>query len=71
MDWASRRVLARRLSNTMDTEFCLEALTEAGQRLGGAEAFNTASSCQRPRSSKRELSRYGSHCRSVAIADIG
>ena len=26
MDWASRRVLAWRLSNTLDTEFCLEAL---------------------------------------------
>ena len=29
MDWASRRVLAWRLSNTMDTEFCLAALAEA------------------------------------------
>ena len=41
MDWASRRVLAWRLSNTMDTEFCLEALTEALERFGGAEIFNT------------------------------
>lgn len=29
MDWASRRVLAWRLSNTMDVEFCIEALEEA------------------------------------------
>ena len=29
MDWATRYVLARRLSNTMDTRFCLEALHEA------------------------------------------
>ncbi|OFW56792.1 MAG: hypothetical protein A2W01_12605 [Candidatus Solincola sediminis] len=29
MDWASRRVLAFRLSNTLDTSFCLEALEEA------------------------------------------
>ena len=29
MDWASRRVLAWRLSNTMDTSFCLAALAEA------------------------------------------
>jgi len=44
MDWASRRVLARRLSNTMDTEFCLEALTDALERFGGAEMiFNTDS----------------------------
>ena len=41
MDWASRRVLAWRLSNTMDTQFCLDALTEALERYGGAEIFNT------------------------------
>ena len=41
MDWATRRVLAWRLSNTMDTEFCLEALTEALQRYGTPEIFNT------------------------------
>ena len=39
MDWASRRVLAWRLSNTMDTEFCLAALAEA--RYGIPEIFNT------------------------------
>ena len=41
MDWASRRVLAWRLSNTMDTKFCLEALTDALVHFGGAEIFNT------------------------------
>ena len=41
MDWASRRVLAWRLSNTMDTKFCLEALTDALEHFGGAEIFNT------------------------------
>ena len=41
MDWASRRVLAWRLSNTMDTEFCLEALTDALEHFGGADIFNT------------------------------
>ena len=41
MDWASRRVLAWRLSNTMDTRFCLEALTDALVHFGGAEIFNT------------------------------
>ena len=35
MDWASRRVLAWRLSNTMDTEFCLEALTADEELLCG------------------------------------
>ena len=34
IDWASRAVLAWRLSNTMDTAFCIEALDEALQRYG-------------------------------------
>ena len=41
MDWASRRVLAWRLSNTMDTSFCKEALEEALLRFGTPEIFNT------------------------------
>jgi len=41
MDWASRAVLAWRLSNTMDTSFCLEALEEALARFGKPEIFNT------------------------------
>ena len=41
MDWATRRVLAWRLSNTMDTEFCLEALTEALESYDTPEIFNT------------------------------
>lgn len=41
MDWASRAVLAWRLSNTMDTSFCLEALEEAMARFGKPEIFNT------------------------------
>ena len=43
MDWASRAVLAWRLSNTMDTSFCLEALEEASARFGKPEIFNTDS----------------------------
>jgi putative transposase len=34
MDWHSRKVLSWRLSNTMDTRFCLEALDEAIERYG-------------------------------------
>ncbi len=34
MDWHSRRVLSWRLSNTLDTRFCLEALEEAIERTG-------------------------------------
>lgn len=41
MDWASRKVLARRLSNTLDTSFCLEALEEALLRFGKPDIFNT------------------------------
>ena len=41
MDWASRRVLAWRLSNTMDTSFCLEALADALERYGIPDIFNT------------------------------
>jgi putative transposase len=41
MDWASRKVLAWRLSNTMDTEFCIEALEEALEAYGTPEIFNT------------------------------
>jgi putative transposase len=41
MDWASRRVLAWRLSNTMDVSFCLEALEEALAAFGPPEIFNT------------------------------
>ena len=32
IDWASRAVLAWRLSNTMDTRFCIDALDEARER---------------------------------------
>jgi putative transposase len=41
LDVHSRRVLAWRLSNTMDTRFCLEALEEALTRYGPPEVFNT------------------------------
>ena len=41
MDWASRRVLSWRLSNTMDTSFCLEALEEAIEQFGCPEIFNS------------------------------
>jgi len=41
MDWASRKVLAWRLSNTMDAEFCVAALEEAIVRFGKPDIFNT------------------------------
>jgi putative transposase len=41
IDWASRAVLAWRISNTMDTSFCLAALDDALARFGRPEIFNT------------------------------
>ena len=41
MDWFSRRVLAWRLSISMETAFCVEALREAMDRHGPPEMFNT------------------------------
>jgi len=41
MDWSSRKVLAWRLSNTMDARFCVDALDEALDRHGPPEIFNT------------------------------
>ena len=41
VDWYSRRILAWRLSNTLTTDFCLEALQEAITRYGRPEIFNT------------------------------
>lgn len=41
MDWASRRVLSWRISNTLDASFCIDALEEALERYGAPEIFNT------------------------------
>jgi putative transposase len=41
VDWYSRRILAWRLSNTLTTDFCIEALEEAITRYGTPEIFNT------------------------------
>ena len=41
IDWASRAVLAWRLSNTIDSGFCLAALEEALLRHGKPKIFNT------------------------------
>jgi putative transposase len=41
VDWVSRRVLAHRLSITMQPDFCIEAVEEALTRYGAPEIFNT------------------------------
>jgi putative transposase len=46
IDWASRAVLVWRLSNTMDTSFCLAALDEALVRYGKPKIFNTDQGAQ-------------------------
>lgn len=40
MDWAARKVLAWRLSNTLDASFCVEALNEAIAKYGKPEIMN-------------------------------
>jgi putative transposase len=46
LDLASRKVLAWRLSNTLATDFCVEALQEALNRFGSPEIFNTDQGAQ-------------------------
>lgn len=41
MDWLSRLVLSFRLSNSLETHFCLEAFEEAIERYGRPQIFNT------------------------------
>lgn len=41
MDWYSRKVLSWRISNTMDTDFCVSALEEALAKYGKPDIFNT------------------------------
>jgi putative transposase len=46
MDWHSRKVLSWRVSNSMDADFCVEALEEAIDKYGCPEIFNTDQGCQ-------------------------
>lgn len=46
MDWCSRRVLAWRISNTMDSHFCIDAAQEAIKKFGAPEIFNTDQGAQ-------------------------
>ena len=55
MDWASRHVLSWRLSNTMDSAFCVEAL-DAALRFGAPEIFNTDQGARRLRAVGRSPS---------------
>lgn len=55
MDWYSRRVLSWRISNTLDSSFCVEAAEEAIQAFGCPEIFNTDQGCQFTSTSFTEL----------------
>lgn len=46
LDWISRKVLAWRVSNTLTTDFCIEAVQEAMAKYGKPEIFNTDQGCQ-------------------------
>jgi len=41
MDWATRKILSWRLSNTLHADFCVEALQEAIEKYGKPEIMNT------------------------------
>jgi putative transposase len=43
MDWFTRRILAWRLSNTMEASFCIDAVEEALAKHGCPQIFNTDS----------------------------
>ena len=46
IDWYSRKVLSWRLSNTLDSGFCVDCLEQALQTYGSPEIFNTDQGCQ-------------------------
>lgn len=46
MDWHSRKILSWRISNTLDSAFCINALEEAISRFGPPEIFNTDQGAQ-------------------------
>jgi len=46
IDWYSRKVLSWRVSTTLETTFCKEALKEALDKYGAPEIFNTDQGCQ-------------------------
>jgi len=46
IDWYSRKVLAWRVSNTLDSGFCVDCLEQALQTYGAPEIFNTDQGCQ-------------------------
>ena len=46
IDWYSRKVLSWRVSNSMESDFCVDALEEALSRYGCPDIFNTDQGAQ-------------------------
>ncbi|GAU08059.1 integrase [Desulfoplanes formicivorans] len=46
MDWQSRKILSWKISNSLETDFCVQALKEAISVYGPPEIFNTDQGCQ-------------------------
>ena len=46
IDWYSRKVLSWQLSNTLNADFCVDALQQALATYGRPEIFNTDQGCQ-------------------------
>lgn len=46
IDWYSRKVLAWRLSNTLDSQFCIDCLEQSLRAFGTPDIFNTDQGCQ-------------------------
>ncbi len=46
IDWYSRKALSWRVSNTLDSSFCVECLNEALLKYGCPDIFNTDQGCQ-------------------------
>jgi putative transposase len=69
IDWYSRKVLAWRLSNTLDSGFCVDCLGQALQTYGIPEIFNTDQGCQF--TSEAFTSVLKAHCISISIDGRG
>lgn len=69
MDWYSRSVLSWRLSNTMDVDFCCEALDEALAKYGVPDIFNSDQGAQF--TSEAWISRLKAHQVSISMDGRG
>jgi putative transposase len=71
MDWSTRKVLSWRLSNTMDGEFCIEALEDALARFGCPEIFNTDKAASLPHHASPLCCRKQARASQWTVVDAG